>query len=166
MSEASLAYRLECLDGQGQGVRVEFQKQGDRFGHTIFAVRDGQPVPQLTSIEGPPDQIAPPNPPFAELHQQDELLFLSGATTLGHWSMSVQAVDGRLLFEVACRLMKEADWLGSTYRVVADNTLLEPGDATQSTLQQSRLLVAPSLQKDARFPTTFQWCYSVTGVCC
>ncbi len=165
MPEASLAVSLpttlEWLNAKGQGVRVEFQKNGDRFGHTISGVRDGEATLLLKSIEGTPNEIAPSSPPFAELHQQGETIFLSGATTLGHWSMSVEVVDGRLLFDVACRLKSEANWLGNTYRVVGEDRLLEPGDATVATLQQDTLLIMPLPSTDDRFPATIQWRYSI-----
>lgn len=157
----SLATTLKVLDAQGQRLRVEFQRNGDRFEHTILGVRDGEETPLLKSIEGTSDEIAPASPPFAELHRQGETVFLSGATTLGHWSMSVQATDGRLKFDVACRLKNKADWLGSTYRVVDENYLLGLEDAAQTKLQQDRLLVMPFISTDDCFPTTIQWRYSI-----
>ena len=53
----------------------------------------------LESIEGTDDQPAPPSPPFTELHEQGELLLLTGATKLAHWSMSVEAADAALVFQ-------------------------------------------------------------------
>ena len=161
MPETSLTITLESLNTQGHGVRVEFQKNGDRFGHTIFGVHDGQATPLLTSIEGTSDEIAPPSPPFAELHQQGEIVFLSGATTLGHWSMSVEVVEGRLLFDVACRLKKKPEWLGSTYRVAEEGYLLEPESPAQVTLRQGKQLITPSIPSDQNFPATIQWRYAI-----
>jgi len=129
-SAVSQPTTLECLDVRGQGVRVEFHKRGDRYGHTIFRVRNGEEVPLLESVEGTPEAIAPTSPPFADLHQQGETIFLSGATTYGHWSMSVEEVDGRLLFDVACRLMHPVEWLGSTYRITASENFLKLRDDT------------------------------------
>jgi len=149
------------LNEQGQGVRVEFQKQSDRFGHTIFGVRNGEAVPLLTSVEGTPEEIAPLSPPFAELHQQDNMLFLTGATTLGHWSMSVQAVDEWLLFEVACRTKGKASHLGSTYRELATNYAVKSGNATASELVEDRLCVTPLLRAASDTPTTIQWRFTI-----
>ncbi len=163
MPETTLANSLQSLNAQGQGVRVEFQKTGDRFAHTILAVQNGKVTPLLTSIEGTPDDVAPPSPPFAELHQQGEIVFLSGATTLGHWSMSVEVADGRLLFDVACRLKKKPEWLGVTYSVAEEGYLLEPDSPAQVTLQQGKQLVTPSMSAIPDFPATIQWRYTIAS---
>jgi hypothetical protein len=165
MPQTTLAYSLpitlECLNVQGQGVRVEFQKTGDRFAHTILALQNGKATPLLTSVEGTPDDVAPPSPPFSELHQQGEIVFLSGATTLGHWSMSVEVAEGRLLFDVACRLKKKPDGLGSTYRVAEGGYLLEPEESAKTTLQDGTQMVTPSMSSDQNFPATIQWRYTI-----
>lgn len=154
---------LECLDASGNGVRVEFWKQEDRFAHTIFGVSGGKTVPWLTSIEGTPDEFSPPSPPFAELHQQDDILFLSGATTLGHWSMCVQPVEGRLLFDVACRLKGEASSLGSSYQSLAANVAIEPEDGDLREREEDTLMIVPSTQTAITTPRTIQWRYSIAG---
>jgi|GEM_PF-2911314 len=139
--------KLECLNRRGSGVRVEFEKQDDRFTHAIFSVTEDGSLPLLQSLEGSPDDYSPPSPPFAELHRQSDILFLSGATTLGHWSMSVQIAQVKesdfssrlfdkryglneqpkvpeeayyLEFEIACRLKSLPSGLGSAYRIVED----------------------------------------------
>ena len=86
---------IEQIDAGGNGLRIEFVKQGDRFGHLIYVVRAGETLPILRSIEGDAEDFEPPSPPFAELHRQGELVFLSGATTLGHWSASVETPPER-----------------------------------------------------------------------
>ncbi len=154
---------LECLDGGGQGIRALFQKSGDRFRHTIFSVRDGVAVPLLMSVEGTPNEVVPSSPPFAELHQQDKTLFLSGATTQGHWSMSVEVAEGRLLFDVACRAKSQASNLGSLYCVLAANYVLEPGDATESELGKDVLRISPLSQGASDYPSTLRWRYSLAS---
>jgi len=163
----TLAVSLESLNKQGDGVRVEFHKHGDRFGHTIFEVRGTEVQPILESIEGTAEVTAPTSPPFAELHRQDQTLFLTGGTTLGHWSMSVQAIDGRVVFEVACRAKKATSHLGSMYRILAANPILEPGilELVGGTLTDSvndTLRIVPSLQAVST-PTTIQWRYTVAS---
>ena len=158
---------LEALDAQGQGLRVEFQKQGDRFTHKLFAV-SGKPVSGkevqllLESVEGPPGEAAPPSPPFTELHQQQDTLFLTGATTLGHWSMSVQALDNRLLFDVACRAKSTPNNLGSTYRVLSNGTQLESKNATVTHPAKHTQRITPHHSpKPSPTPTTLQWQYTL-----
>ncbi len=155
---------LEALDAQGQGLRVEFQKQGDRFSHKIFAVSNANAQLLLESIEGPPNEVAPPSPPFTELHQQQDTLFLTGATTLGHWSMSVQALDNRLLFDVACRAKSTPNNLGSTYRVLSKGTQLESKNATVTQPTEDTLQITPHHSpKPSPTPTTLQWQYTLTS---
>ena len=165
MPEPSLAVSqpttLEWLNAHGQGVRVEFQKNGDRFGHTIFGVRDGELTPLLTSVEGTPDEIALPSPSFAELHQQGDTVFLSGATTLGHWSMSVEVVEGRLLFDVACRLKRQTEWLGSTYQIGASDYCLQCQDDTSWERESDLLTIFPKVREAGNYPATMQWRYSI-----
>lgn len=119
---------IECLNDQQRGVRIAFSKQDDRFFHTVFGIRGDQSVPLLNSVEGTPEDDEPPSPPYTELHQQGDLLFLSGATTKGHWSMSVQNAEHVILFDVACRMHSEVANLGSTYKTVQAAQTLEAGE--------------------------------------
>lgn len=159
---------IECLDAQGCGIRVVFQKEGDRFSYTIFGVSNGEERPLLSTVEGSADDFSPPSPPFAELHQQGEMSFLSGATTLGHWSMSVEIRDGKIYFDAACRAHKEIDNLGCTYRVHTSGVdtseyALELGAATTSESKGGTLHIGPessALSAAQKFPTTFQWRFS------
>lgn len=148
---------IECLDAQGHGIRVVFQKEGDRFSHTVFSVGNGDERPLLSTVEGSADDFSPPSPPFAELHQQGEMSFLSGATTLGHWSMSVELRDGKIRFDAACRAHKEISNLGCTYRVHANAYALELGAATTSACEGDTLHIGPESSTAQKFPTTFQW---------
>ncbi len=152
---------LEWLDAQGHGVRVAFQKNGDRFRHTIFAVRDGELTPLLTSVEGTPEEIALPSPSFAELHQQGETVFLSGATTQGHWSMSVEVAEGQLLFDVACRLKRQTEWLGSTYQIGESDYCLQCQDDTSSERESDLLTLFPKVREAKNYPATMQWRYTI-----
>ena len=153
MSE--VASSLESLDQRGNGVRVDFTKRGDRFGHEIYAVGGGKADRVFLSDEGSESEANPATPPFQELHCQGNMLFLTGATTLGHWSMSVGEVlvaedelsrrlfDKRyglneppkhpkqrsyVAFEVACRLKSEHDRLGSSYVKLYNGTTTCDGD--------------------------------------
>jgi len=146
---------LECLNARKNGVRIEFCKRGDRFEHTIFGVRDGVVVPLLMSLESSNEEIFPWSPPWAELHRQEDTLFLTGATSQAHWSMSVQPAqlteelssnlfDKRyglneppkqlghfLSFDVACRLKAKPKNLGSLYQCAEFAQIIPLGSGSQ-----------------------------------
>ncbi|NOY29621.1 MAG: hypothetical protein GXP28_05425 [Planctomycetes bacterium] len=102
-----------------EGIQIEFYWTGDRFAHTILGTHDthgGQPVPLLESIEGSPEDHFPASPPLVDLHQQDETIFLTGATTAGHWSMSIESEESGFLFDTACRVKSLPGSFTSSYR--------------------------------------------------
>jgi hypothetical protein len=138
---------LACINASGNGVRVEFRKQGDRFRHTIFRVCGDERSAVLKSVESKSTEVFPASPPWADVHQQDDTLFFTGATTQAHWSMSVQrsslavASHGRepcgnrsrgaaalprenessfLDFDIACRLKSPPSCIGSVYQCSND----------------------------------------------
>jgi len=119
-----------------EGVRVEFRWTGDRFSHTICAVKSGQTELLLESIEGNPADSFPASPPFVELHQQGETLFLTGATAAGHWSMSVEPIrlgkQAGFLFDAACRIKSLPDGLTSCY---------QKAESVRASLSDSSLLL-------------------------
>jgi len=161
------AAALQSSTASRRGVRVEFYRRGDRFGHTIFVVDGEARQPLLCSCEGADDEIAPPSPPLAELHQQGDILFLTGATTLAHWSMSVEALGNRLVFDVACRWKSEVTRLGSEY-LVLDTVYREALDfkleqATLHELVSDLLRIAPSARKPTTIPATVQWQYTIAS---
>ncbi|MGI9430503.1 MAG: hypothetical protein ACR2NM_17715 [Bythopirellula sp.] len=160
----SVAFLREAVDSQGNGLRVEFTKPADRFGHTVLGVRGGEVVPILCSIEGTPEDFAPPSPPLTELHQQPSLTFLTGATSIAHWSMSVEVVEGGIWFDVACRAKRQPPVLGSAYQVVEKQFELEVG-ATCCVNQSGNLLnILPAAEASnmEEFPTTFRWRYRIS----
>ena len=191
-TSAKPAASLEALNAAGQGVRVEFRWQKDRFSHTVFGVRSGLAVPLLESVEGVDEDCFPPSPPWAELHQQGEAILLTGATAAGHWSMSLGIADSRfLLFDVACRLRAGDGAIQSVYKIAGANTLcsatspgavvaseagysvsvgphgLEPSCGCQVTCDDeqahpSRISVVPTDENPRTFPATVRWRY---GVC-
>ncbi|MEM8947614.1 MAG: hypothetical protein AAGD11_20760 [Planctomycetota bacterium] len=158
-----VAAALESLDESGDGLRVEFTKQGDRFGHSLYGMGDGEKTLLLRSIEGSDSDEAPPSPPFAEVHQQCETVFLSGATTAGHWSMSVELHDGTVVFDVACRVKHEVDWLGSRYEIASQTYSLLESDTTTLAVDAEALRLAPLGRKVPNYPATVQWSYRFVG---
>ncbi|MCH8839972.1 MAG: hypothetical protein IH831_04715 [Planctomycetes bacterium] len=130
MSSQEPTGALEVLDEAGRGVRVEFHKSGDRLRHVILAIHGEKRFPVLTSFEGNLGQVLPHIPCFLEFHQQGQTLFLTGASSVGHWSMSLQIAEAPfpeegehgcraatqlLSFDVACRLKESGHHVGSEY---------------------------------------------------
>lgn len=124
---------LEALNERGHGVRIEFSWDADRYTHKIIGVRGSKAFPLLQSVEGDGSCQSAPSPCLTELYQQEQTLFLTGATSESYWSLSVRTADvdlrddfnggpdllaKMLRFEVACRVKREAYSLGSTYRVL------------------------------------------------
>ncbi|HJT36328.1 MAG TPA: hypothetical protein VJ783_30175 [Pirellulales bacterium] len=100
---------------------IEFRRISDRYSHQIFTGQGGQRRLLLESVEGGGDDPWPPSPPLQELHierQADgrQVALLVGRAGRSHWSLSVEAFENRLVFDAACRLSAEAEWLGSSYR--------------------------------------------------
>ena len=160
---------VEVLDDAGCGVRAEFYFVNDRFHHTLFRVKAGALISSLESVEGSPTDDFPPSPPFSELHQQDETLFLTGATVTGHWSMSVQPIDRVLLFDIACRVKQHPTWLGSTYQPAETNEhhdilnieLLPDADCQLQLDENSQLALGCSTPSEVKAPVTYRWRYRV-----
>lgn len=150
---------IEGLNENGRGIRVAFHKAGDRFRHTIYEVFDGKSLPLLTSVEGGDLDDTPSSPPFSELHQQDEIVFLSGATTSGHWSGSVVIRDMRVHFEIACRLRRSVESLGSLYEIQAAEYAVECCPGTISDHRSHELHISPTIREPLSYPTTAEWSY-------
>lgn len=155
---------LQCLDELGNGVHVEFSKQGDRFDHKILAKHGCTSVPILKSLGETREQY-PIVPIWSELHDQGETLFLTGMTSEAHWSMSVHSdsmsednINSRLSsgvnsstgasnnitkchylsFDVACRLKKRLPRLGSLYQAYDADVRVGPHFELKARLVQKQ----------------------------
>jgi len=173
-----------------ESIRVEFRWTGDRFSHSIFSVQDRQAELFLESIEGSPEDSVPASPPFVELHRQGETLFLTGATDVGHWSMSVEPVrlgkQSGFLFDTACRIKSRPDGLTSCYQKaesarasLSNSSLLlsgEGGDlrleplplpdtqekpSCQLTFTGSEVRLIRKMNRADTLPTTVRWRYRI-----
>ncbi len=151
---------LESLDNDHHGLRVEFHWHKDRYTHTIYRVAGEEVIPLLWSCEGVEEEMFPPSPCLVELHRQQQVFFLTGATSTCHWSLSLQAMQpSRLVFQVACRLKTEAPWLGSKYKVLEPSAqeLFQTQPSVQKCAEQIHISPAAKLPK--LFPATVQWDY-------
>jgi hypothetical protein len=99
VGEPAILAALEVASN-GKGVRVEFTKVDRVISHTIYLVNGGEKIPVLESVSRTAAQ-----PCFTELHQQGEMLFLTGADGPCHWSMSVS--KGEMFFEQKAKFDKE-----------------------------------------------------------
>lgn len=119
-------------------MRVEFHKSKDRFEHVILAIAGERQFPVLISCE---DRAANSLqvPCFQELHQQEQTLYLTGASSACHWSLSVQVVETQhfLLFDVAGRLKNTEQSVGSEYRVAEQLNCLLDGVNTSAKFADS-----------------------------
>lgn len=152
--------QLEALDQQGNGLRVVFEKRGDRWRHTIARVEQGVGEVALASLEGDAADDWPPSPPFQELSRETlpngrTVLFLVGRAGTSHWSASVEtALDPpQLIFDIACRHTQAPQQLGSAYSRLAESIALEAllGRST------AWLIVPEAIAQ--RLPGTTRWNY-------
>ncbi|MCO6042981.1 hypothetical protein NG895_03595 [Aeoliella sp. ICT_H6.2] len=116
---------LEKLTKKDCGIRVDFYWLGDRFSHTISAVRDGEATVVWRSVDN--DEFGPV---YQELHEQTThdgrtILFLNGASAGAHWSASVSFKEAvcHLTFDVAARVAKEPVERVIEYRSELDGNL-------------------------------------------
>lgn len=113
---------LEAGTAGGRRLRVTFAWHDDRFRHQISIHDENRETPLLSSLEGSPRDNWPPSPPMQQIHVENRedarVILLVGMAGGNHWSMSVEKESGGngLLFDVACRLHKPAQFIGSTYR--------------------------------------------------
>jgi hypothetical protein len=116
---------MEARNALGMGLRVEFERRGDRFGHVILLVMPGEEaVPLLESVEGGPSEDWPPSPPLQSLSIETlpdgrRAALLVGMAGKSHWSASIEAAtpgEAALVFDVACRAGSIGGQPLSTYR--------------------------------------------------
>ena len=124
--------RNETIETSGENgfhLRVEFEWQLDRYGHSISIVDpSGAVTPLLRSIEGGAEDDWPPSPPLQTLSIEKlpdarTVALLVGMAGRSHWSASVEPQNGeaRIIFDMACRYALDAQYprpprlLGSCY---------------------------------------------------
>ncbi len=114
--------RLDAIGPDGNGLRVVFYLNNDRWAHTVKIISGSQEFQAIESIEGSDADEWPPSPPLQEWNQHagevGAALLLLGMAGRCHWSLSVEADphDGALIFDAACRTTGVPVFLGSSYR--------------------------------------------------
>ena len=159
---ASDTAQLAALDSQGDGLRVVFEKRGDRWQHRIERVNGAAAVTVLQSSEGMATDDWPASPPFQELSQETlpdgrTVLFLVGRAGTSHWSASIEASQEppQLIFDIACRHTQPPARLGSAYSALAEGLALEAllGQYAESAVMPDTIAT--------RLPGTTRWKYRV-----
>jgi hypothetical protein len=119
------------------GLAVVFSRAADRYRHEVSIGVGNDRRVILSSFEGSANDIWPRSPPFQELHVQGrgneaETALLVGRAGRSHWSASVELDGARqaLMFDVACRCSGPIDWLGTSYKCIAENPTLADNDRT------------------------------------
>lgn len=136
------AAELAALDYRGNGLRVRFYWQADRYVHRIEALDGPLTRVLLESVEGDGKSTWPPSPPLQHVNvswiqsvrEQGHVAMLIGSSGGSHWSVCVAAHDAKsrhdnsaeteISFDVACRTGCPPEFLGSTYRSIAGSVAL------------------------------------------
>jgi len=159
---ASDSAQFAALDSNGDGLRVVFEKRGDRWQHRIDRVNGVVAVTALQSSEGISSDDWPASPPFQELSQETlpdgrTVLFLVGRAGTSHWSASIESAlePPQLIFDVACRHTQPPRHLGSAYTRLADDVTLEAllGRCAECTIMPDTIAT--------RLPGTTRWKYRI-----
>lgn len=150
----------------GGGLRIVFVRRGDRFGHTIESVVDGQPRVVFASVEGDAAEPWPASPPFQQLHFEDRpegkrVALLVGMAGTSHWSASVEfdATRGEAIFDVACRMRSAPVQLGSLYAGHEPYDWIHPLEGVQARTADG-VSVGP-ISQPVEIPCTLRWKYVV-----
>ncbi len=146
-------------------LELEFHKRRGQIEHRVSMSTDNEEHPLLQSFHECEDETQPPSPVFTELLDQNETLFLTGATTLAHWSMSIEMVDERIVFDVACRMKAQLSILESAYQILSsrykETIEVVVEDADMRELGDRLVRIVPISQQPKEYPATVQWRYSI-----
>ena len=154
---------------EAAGLRLRFQRVGDRIAHTIeqrveTAQRPDSAV-ELVSVEGTSDDDWPSSPPFQSVHVEqrpngEQVALLVGMAGTSYWSASVQLEpSGKLTWDVACRVKAAPRTLGSTYER-RGLWLPRPIDAVLDVVAPQQQFIIRPVQPWT-FPTTLRWRYEL-----
>ena len=161
------------------GIEAVFERSDDRIAHTIRLGSGTAAQPLLISHEGHGEQPWPASPPLQQLHLEErpgdvQVALLVGMAGSSHWSMSCEADPHAktLTFDVAVRVKRSIQKLGSLYRVVrgiewdAETHCLASHcevhyDAATTQLDCEQGIFLRPIELPADVPTTVQWRYVI-----
>jgi hypothetical protein len=152
-------------------LRVVFEWHGDRYGHRIEQQMGGEWCTVLESLEGSGDENWPSSPVLQSLHCEHRdsgpVALLVGKSGTSHWAASVESINCEAAFEfdIACRIHRSPQWLGSAYRTAtsraasvgvethAHEAIREQARPNEWRIRPARLAVV--------YPSTIRWRYRV-----
>jgi hypothetical protein len=165
------------------GLRIDFQRRGDRFAHQVSRIFPDRTGGLLFSHEGHPEEAWPASPALQSLNletrpSKGQTAMLVGMAGRSHWSMSVEAdaIQNRLLFDIACRIHDPPAWLGSMYSSINQHDAAWPLDCLTLTawhgersdqailIQIDRLngtVRIPARLATEAYPQTIRWRYEI-----
>lgn len=179
---------LEAVGRDGRGLRVAFIWDEDRFGHEISCLEGRVATVCLTAELGRDQDPWPASPALQQLSLEElqpgrPSALLLGMAGQSHWSQCVEAdpATTSLTFDVACRVQRKPQWLGSRYRVHHDaacrpmsaggialgggvGLTIEPAAGSppaRITGAGGPLVIVPDLRVQ-RFPSTVRWKYRIS----
>lgn len=123
-SNDSAAQVLWAVNHAGRGLRVVFERRGDRFAHRV-ELCDGEGTKLLLiSEEGDDSELWPPSPPLQQFSVEEradgDVALLVGMAGKSHWSASiaVEKTARRIVYDVACRVRETPVRLGTSFLLV------------------------------------------------
>lgn len=161
---------LRAVNAAGQGLRVVYSFQTDRWQHRIDQVNNERAIPAWQSVEGSAHDDWPCSPALQDLSLETlpdgrQVIFLVGKAGTSHWSASIEAVaePPQLIFDLACRHGATPGQLGSRYELLASDAAIQ---FTQSDLASTQVAsvdnafqIAPQLTPDPKPQQTTRWKY-------
>jgi hypothetical protein len=159
----------------GARLRAAFAECDGRIVGSVFLEHDAQSVEVLREILAG-GEAWPLSPPWQELHVHaaesgERALMLVGRAGTSHWSMTVSADDALrgIVFDVACRVRSQPDFLGSTYDALsplASKIEFQPLSIGVSTAlveqHPASIIIRPRVSIQP--PATVRWKYCVRFV--
>jgi hypothetical protein len=148
-------------------LRVVFDQLSDRTGHRIEVLRNDAWISVLESVEGSADDDWPKSPALQTVHVEarptGSVALLVGMAGKSHWSASVAAdeASGRVVFDVACRVAREPEWLGTTYRRRDMNVSQVVVESSLISENSESAVIRPQQELSSALPRTVQWKYVV-----
>lgn len=107
----------------GDRLIVTMSRTGDRLAHRVLLAAQGRSAsPLVESWEDQQSLAWPASPPYQQMDQcvladGREGLVGVGMAGTSHWSVAIESHDDSLWWDVACRVQREPEFLGSVYRV-------------------------------------------------
>jgi hypothetical protein len=176
---------LESSDSSGHKLRLFFEQASDRVSHRIEVLDPaGCCLASIHSKEGTSAEEWPASPALQSVNLQEirsgqPAAFLVGMSGKSHWSASVETIpnEGALVFDVACRVHEQSQWLGTKYiaeyfphdgltifrhsKSGIEVAVYDPDDTCRGLALNGQQLELPCLDKGKGYPITLRWKYHI-----